>query len=27
MKALDTDGDGKISLEEFNAWWVANKKQ
>jgi len=26
MKTLDTDGDGKVSLEEFNVWWVAHKK-
>jgi len=25
MKTLDTDGDGKVSLEEFNVWWIAHK--
>lgn len=26
MKKLDTNGDGKISFEEFKFWWVEGRK-
>ena len=25
MKLLDLNGDGKISLDEFNTWWLHGK--